>query len=87
LECNFKLEKYPFDYQSCFIDVSTFWKKKFRFKKICSCNCFLSILDCIAIRFRRICEHYLQRTKLYRPRCSYAGNLSIKYHHQKLDVS
>jgi hypothetical protein len=24
LECNFKLEKYPFDYQSCFIDVSTF---------------------------------------------------------------
>jgi hypothetical protein len=22
LECSFKLEKYPFDYQSCFIDVS-----------------------------------------------------------------
>jgi hypothetical protein len=24
LECNFKLEKYPFDYQSCFIDVSKY---------------------------------------------------------------
>jgi hypothetical protein len=24
LECNFQLEKYPFDYQRCYIDVSTF---------------------------------------------------------------
>ena len=24
LECNFKLEKYPFDYQSCFINVSIY---------------------------------------------------------------